>query len=198
VSISGVTAFGEDALGELYLTTLNGGLYKIESTDPRPDTDGDGIPDLGDNCPADSNPSQENTDGDSEGDICDPDDDNDGLPDSEDNCPLTPNVGQADADEDGAGDACDDCPDTLPGVGVDERGCPSPIPGDLDRDGDVDLTDFGLLQLCFSGPGVSPGAECDSSLLDGDNDVDQGDLVIFLGCLSGPNVPADPDCAANP
>ena len=52
------------------------------------DTDNDGIPDVNDNCPTDSNPTQANTDFDSEGDECDSDDDNDGLTDNfPDNCP---------------------------------------------------------------------------------------------------------------
>ena len=46
---------------------------------PLPDFDNDGIPDVNDNCPTDSNPTQANTDFDSEGDECDSDDDNDGL-----------------------------------------------------------------------------------------------------------------------
>ncbi|MBW2738041.1 MAG: hypothetical protein JRE64_04150 [Deltaproteobacteria bacterium] len=56
------------------------------------DTDGDGVPDLIDNCPDDYNPDQKNTDkeneglpgypaGDERGDVCDNDDDNDGLTD---------------------------------------------------------------------------------------------------------------------
>jgi CSLREA domain-containing protein len=36
-----------------------------------PDADGDGIPDANDNCPAASNPGQQNTDGDTWGDACD-------------------------------------------------------------------------------------------------------------------------------
>ncbi|MDE0557279.1 MAG: thrombospondin type 3 repeat-containing protein [Candidatus Poseidoniaceae archaeon] len=52
------------------------------------DMDNDGIPDINDNCPSDSNPTQANTDFDSEGDACDSDDDNDGLTDNfPDNCP---------------------------------------------------------------------------------------------------------------
>src|SRR5207253_1486994 len=41
------------------------------------DTDGDGIPDAQDNCPAIPNPAQTDTDGDGMGDLCDP-------------CPLAP------------------------------------------------------------------------------------------------------------
>lgn len=57
------------------------------------DTDGDGVPDLTDNCPDDQNFDQKNTDkeneglpgypiGDVQGDACDDDDDNDGLTDA--------------------------------------------------------------------------------------------------------------------
>lgn len=75
-----------------------------------PDTDGDGVVDLCDNCPSMLNPDQTDVDQDDLGDPCDPDDDNDGVEDEADNCPLTPNVEQADTDGDGLGDACDNCP----------------------------------------------------------------------------------------
>lgn len=74
------------------------------------DIDGDGIPDLIDNCPATYNPGQEDDDGDGVGNVCDAgfvDTDGDGVPDAMDNCPITYNPGQEDSDGDGAGDACD-------------------------------------------------------------------------------------------
>ena len=61
------------------------------------DADGDGAGDPHDNCPASSNPLQEDGDGDGIGDACD-------------NCPSMANGNQADGDGDGAGDICDDCP----------------------------------------------------------------------------------------
>jgi predicted outer membrane repeat protein len=67
------------------------------------DSDGDGIPDTIDNCPAIYNPDQTDADLDGKGDFCD-------------NCPVHANPDQADCDEDGIGDVCaiaygftDDC-----------------------------------------------------------------------------------------
>ena len=58
------------------------------------DTDGDGICNANDNCPAVANPDQLDTDGDGVGDACD-------------NCKCMANASQTDADGDGAGDTCD-------------------------------------------------------------------------------------------
>ena len=74
-----------------------------------PDTDGDGVPDMCDNCPANANPDQVDTDGDGVGDACETDIDNDGVPNAADNCPTIPNPDQVDGDLDGVGDACDNC-----------------------------------------------------------------------------------------
>jgi hypothetical protein len=68
-------------------------------------------------------------------------------------------------------------------------------PGDFDFDGDVDQSDFGHLQDCYSGPGISQLSEsCQDALLDTDDDVDQNDFAIFQGCMSGAGIPADPGC----
>ncbi|MCP3981589.1 MAG: hypothetical protein GY716_20000 [bacterium] len=98
--------------------------------DTEPDADGDGVIDACDNCPADSNEDQKDTDGDGDGDECDDDDDGDGIPDAEDNCPGDPNPGQEDGDGDGVGDDCDNCP-----------GEDNPGQGDIDDDGDGDDCD---------------------------------------------------------
>jgi len=103
------------------------------------DSDGDGIPDLSDNCPSVYNPTQADADGDAVGDACDRcpgfndaidadgdtvpdgcdicaghndlvDTDTDGVPNGCDNCSSVHNPTQADADGDGVGDACDRCP----------------------------------------------------------------------------------------
>jgi len=58
------------------------------------DADGDGIPDVEDDCPAASDPDQRDRDGDGLGDACD-------------NCPPLANPDQADGDRNGTGDLCD-------------------------------------------------------------------------------------------
>lgn len=90
----------------------------INGSDPEPynpapvDTDGDGIADSSDNCPAVSNVGQQDADGDGIGDACDSltDSDSDGVADSLDNCPALANGSQVDADGDGVGDVCDSSP----------------------------------------------------------------------------------------
>ncbi len=68
-------------------------------------------------------------------------------------------------------------------------------PADLDGDGDVDQVDFGLFQVCFTGPGVSPPPPgCEAGDFDADADVDSQDFQTFAGCISGPDNPSAPDC----
>ena len=63
------------------------------------DTDGDGVPDASDNCPAVANANQRNHDGDAKGDACD-------------GCPHLASAIDPDGDLDGVGDACDPRPTT--------------------------------------------------------------------------------------
>lgn len=74
----------------VYMTSNLDGCNSVEEFLPPPDLDSDGVLNGEDNCPLNSNPLQENNDGDSMGDICDPDDDNDGRPDDSDPYPLLP------------------------------------------------------------------------------------------------------------
>ena len=79
-----------------------------DALDNPADSDGDGIADARDNCPAIANRDQNNTvtPGDAEGDACE-DSDGDNVYDIMDNCPTIANAGQANLDSDAAGDACD-------------------------------------------------------------------------------------------
>jgi hypothetical protein len=101
---------------------------------------------------------------------------------------------EADDDGDGVTDDCDDCRGTIPGVPVDDAGCPPEVPGDDDRDGDVDQDDVNAFKLCVSGPAVPLTPGCEGKDHDGDSDVDQSDFAALQGCLSGAGIPADPGC----
>ncbi|HEY5923835.1 MAG TPA: hypothetical protein VIV11_19270 [Kofleriaceae bacterium] len=63
------------------------------------DTDGDGVVDGSDNCPADANGNQRNHDMDAKGDVCD-------------RCPHLNDNADPDGDNDGVGNACDPRPNT--------------------------------------------------------------------------------------
>jgi hypothetical protein len=63
---------------------------------------------------------------------------------------------------------------TIPGVG---------ILGDSDGDGDVDLVDFGALQLCFGQP--AGDGECAVFDFDGDRDIDLVDFAMFQLAFTG-------------
>ncbi|ESQ16056.1 MAG: hypothetical protein N838_06905, partial [Thiohalocapsa sp. PB-PSB1] len=70
----------------------------------RIDTDGDGVFDIADNCPADANADQYNLDGDDLGDVCDDDRDGDGVTNAADPFPDDARY-TADSDGDGIGDS---------------------------------------------------------------------------------------------
>ncbi len=65
----------------------------------------------------------------------------------------------------------------------------SRIRGDLDDDEDVDQSDYGRLQLCFSGEAVLAAPGCEEADLDADLDVDPADLAQFINCMGGPGQP---------
>lgn len=105
-------------IGNLYLCLADFNPYSMLASD---DIDGDGIPNLEDNCACTPNPNQEDSDHDGYGDACDNcryhynpqqlDSDEDGIGNECDNCPGTANSDQLDRDGDGVGDVCDLCPD---------------------------------------------------------------------------------------
>jgi C1A family cysteine protease len=141
------------------------------------DSDGDGVPDIVDNCPSDYNPDQTDTDGDGIGDACDDDDDNDTVADASDNCPTVPNPDQLDTDGDGQGDACDldDDNDTIDDV---SDNCPlvaNTDQQDFDGDGQGDACDSdddndGLPDVQDPAP-LDPDADDDTVLDGADNCV---------------------------
>lgn len=124
------------------------------------DNDSDGVANHEDNCPAVSNPEQEDNDiadGEDGGDACDEDDDNDGLTDTEeatfgtnplvkdtdsdgtddkqDNCRLIANPDQADENGNGIGNACEGDRDG-DGTPDDEDAFPNNPNETVDTDGD--------------------------------------------------------------
>lgn len=72
--------------------------------------------------------------------------------------------------------------------------CPA-LRADHDVDGDVDVSDFGWLQLCMPETGnAPPNLPCTCADLNNDTRVDANDVTTFINCLSGPDVPANPNC----
>lgn len=137
----------------------------------------------------------------------DEDSDGDGTFDCMDGCPgdpdkIAPGIcgcgvvdSTGDTDQDGVPGCLDLCPNTVPGATVGSDGCPPFIPGDFDRDGDVDQTDFEAFVSCLTGSNVPPSAECGNRDFDADDDVDQSDFGLLQRCLSGEGNPAYAACA---
>jgi len=79
---------------------------------------------------------------------------------------------------------------TAPGVTTDQvwrltRGT-TPLPGDLDGSGIVDLADYAVFQSCFTGPGGGPvGDDCAPADADLDDDIDLIDFGAFQRAFAG-------------
>ena len=100
VGEAGNLAYASDILSISNLPSQNNPQYVIA------DEDGDGVPNIIDNCVFDVNADQEDVNKNDRGDVCD-DFDQDGLTNSKDNCPSIPNRNQQDVDSDNVGDVGD-------------------------------------------------------------------------------------------
>jgi hypothetical protein len=79
--------------------------------------------------------------------------------------------------------------------------CACPVPfADADRDHDVDMLDFAVFQLCYTGAGDPDHAfnllKCRCFDRNHDNAIDETDGQAFVICGSGPGITADPNCGA--
>ncbi|MCC6350850.1 MAG: OmpA family protein [Candidatus Eisenbacteria bacterium] len=153
---------------------LGAGLTLALGATPR-DTDGDGVPDRRDKCPATPKGATVDATG------CPKDSDGDGVFDGLDKCPDTPKGATvdasgcpSDADGDGVFDGIDKCPDTPKGATVDATGCPK------DSDGD------GVLDGLDKCPNTPTGAKIDSTGCPVDSDGDG----VYDGLDKCPNTPA--------
>jgi len=165
------------------------------------DSDGDGVCDALDNCPAVGNASQADCDGDALGDACDPDatdPDGDGVADPCDNCPAVANPGQEDTDHNGVGDACNDAEDSDGDEWADSLdNCPTvpnPTQSDSDFDGIGDACDacvgFGSVDtdgdgFCDASDNCPTVANPDQLDSDFDGFGDACDACFGLGTADG-------------
>ncbi|WP_457618221.1 thrombospondin type 3 repeat-containing protein [Lutibacter sp.] len=161
------------------------------------DTDGDGVYDTNDLCPATPDGEAVDTNGCSQSQL---DDDNDGVVNSLDQCPNTPsgetvNVNgcsqsQIDDDGDGIMNDVDTCPNTPSGETVDVNGCSQ---SQIDDDGDGIMNDVDTCADTPTGEAVDTNG-CSQSQLDDDNDgvvnsldtcpnTPTGETVDANGCI---------------
>jgi len=186
------------------------GSFDVFLRDRQPgstDTDGDGILDGSDNCPAMPNADQANADGDASGDVCDTctDTDGDGFGNPgfaanacpADGCPDDPGksasgicgcgISDADTDGDGTPNCLDGCPSDPGKIAPGICGC-GIADGDLDGDGVVDCLDG-----CPDDPAkIAPGA-CGCGVADTDGDGD-GTADCNDACPSDPAKQAPGPC----
>jgi len=176
--------------------------FEIIADDANPDSDGDGILNVDDNCPTVSNADQADADADGVGDVCDVcegsddsldadndgvpdgcdvcpgsddaiDTDGDGVPDGCDNCPATSNADQLDKDGDGVGDACDVCEGSDDSLDTDNDGVPDGCDVCPDSDDAIDTDVDGVPDGCDNCPATSNADQLDT---DGDGVGDACDV----------------------
>ncbi len=166
------------------------------------DSDGDGVPDTADQCPATPAGAAVDDRGCAAG--SEPDSDGDGVPDDVDDCPNTPSTVQVnaqgcpigdpnaeDTDGDGVGDDIDQCPNTPPGASVDANGCAA-NERDTDGDGVVDSIDqcpntsprveVDAVGCPLDPTGNGGGAVCGNGVREGNEECDDGNTVGGDGC----------------
>ena len=115
------------------------------------ESDGDALPDVGDNCPVNPNSNQ-------------PDGDHDWVGDACDNCSVLANANQANQDDDARGDACDNC---------------MAVPNDSQLDGDGDLVGDAC-DNCVSAANTSQANNDGDALGDVCDPDDDNDTVADL------------------
>lgn len=183
-------ALFEQAFGDHCLSVGTGKIFEFTISRPsEDDSDSDGIPDQGDNCPSNSNPGQEDADQDDVGDACD-------------NCPSIQNANQGDADGDDAGDMCDDCTDSDgdgygdPGFEnntCDEDNCPEVVNpdqaaverGNIDCKGDIDVLDVLTVVNHILGTNPLAGAPHNRADCNADGSVNVLDAIGIINVILG-------------
>ncbi len=61
---------------------------------------------------------------------------------------------------------------------------------DTDEDGDIDIRDFAVFQICFTGPGggVPAGCSCFDRYVSGPSGIDTDDFIAFQNCVTGATI----------
>ncbi|MEY2869065.1 MAG: hypothetical protein RIR01_1545, partial [Bacteroidota bacterium] len=159
----------------------------LTSTFNQVDTDGDGVIDSLDLCPATPTGEVVNVSGCSASQL---DDDNDGVKNNLDTCPSTPagetvnatgcSIGQLDDDNDGVKNSLDTCPNTPTGQTVNASGCAQ---SQLDDDNDGVKNNVDSCPNTPNGETVNASG-CSNGQLDDDNDGVKNNVD------SCPNTPA--------
>ncbi|MEM6802829.1 MAG: T9SS type A sorting domain-containing protein [Bacteroidota bacterium] len=163
--------------GNTFYVATNQGLAVGVDGNTAMDTDGDGVNDDVDNCPAIANADQTDTDSDGDGDACDEDDDNDGVNDADDAFPLDATE-SSDNDEDGIGDNADTDDDN---DGVDDADDAFPLDPAESSDNDED--------------GIGDNADTDD---DNDGQSDADEAACGSDPLDAASTSADNDSDGSP